>query len=217
MLILYTGTNPKKYQHLGTVIHLPMIEISKVDLSSVQIKKCIDKLSEYSMILLTSRFGVQYFFQFFQEKKYSLEELKNKDFITIGETTTEALKKYNIYPVLEADVETSQGLFTEIQNKLHVKEKNILFPRSALSNPYLKEHLIKAGAHVDELVVYQNTKPEKRPLPKENIETVIFTSPSTVKNFLADYKTIPLQWKILSKGSVTSKALKEAGYIGEIL
>jgi len=216
-VILYTGTNPQRYQHLGDIISFPMIQISKAVISSAEIQNLIDTLPEYSMILLTSQFGVQYFFDILKKHRYNLEKLKSKDFIVIGKTTAEALKKYHFDPILQASIETSQGLFEAIQQNLDVKNKNILFPRSALSNPFLKENLIKIGADVTEFVVYDNTKPSMRPLPKENIESIIFTSPSTVKNFLKDYNIIPDQWKIFSKGPVTSKALKEAGYTNEVL
>ncbi len=217
MPILYTGTNPQKYQYLGDIIHFPMINISKVNLSFEEIKRYIYIISQADIILLTSRFGVEYFFQFVQEQNYPLEDLQKKDFIVIGEITAKALKKMNIQPVLQATVETSQGLFAEIQETLDLKGKHILFPRSALSNPYLKEHLRDAGAYVEECVIYQNTKPEKKVLPTKEIKTIIFTSPSTVKNFLDDYNVIPAQWTILSKGPVTQRALTEAGYISEVL
>ncbi|VAX37379.1 hypothetical protein MNBD_UNCLBAC01-909 [hydrothermal vent metagenome] len=215
MAILYTGTNPKAYQSFGDMIHFPMIEITAAVLSNAQLKSLIDKLPEYSMILLTSRFGVKYFFQLLNQQHYSMENLKKKQFIIIGKTTEEALNIYGFSSTLTASIETSQGLFKEIQQQLDVKNKKILFPRSALSNPYLRENLIKAGAHVEEFIVYQNTKPSKRALP-DKIDTVMFTSPSTVKNFLHDYTNIPHAWRILSKGQVTKDYLKKEGYSSAI-
>jgi uroporphyrinogen-III synthase len=72
--------------------------------------------------------------------------------------------------------------------------------------------LIARGALVTEMTIYENTKPAKRDLPSVNIEGVIFTSPSTVRNFLADYGTIPPSWQIMAKGPVTLKTLQNAGY-----
>ena len=63
-----------------------------------------------------------------------------------------------------------------------------------------------------EWAIYENVKPPKRDLPAIPIDQVIFTSPSTVKNFLNDHDTIPAHWDILAKGPVTAQALKEAGY-----
>jgi uroporphyrinogen III methyltransferase/synthase len=100
---------------------------------------------------------------------------------------------------------------------LDVRGKKILFPRSSLPNPYLKGELTKQGAQVDPLTVYRNVKPQKRDLPKVPISKILFTSPSTVRNFVEDYGRIPDQWKILSKGPLTSRSLREAGYESEVL
>ena len=93
-----------------------------------------------------------------------------------------------------------------------LKGKRILFPRSSLPNPFLKEALIALGADVSEITIYENIKPPKRDLPSVNIDGVIFTSPSTVRNFLIDYGRIPKTWQIMAKGPVTLKTLQEAGY-----
>ncbi len=210
--VLYTGTNPEKFKGLGHIIHFPMIEISPVPFSAQQIHALIAAMPNYDMVLLTSRFAVKYFFALIERGNYPLSELATKTFVAIGKTTAAALARYGITPALTAEEETSEGLYKELTAKFPVKGKQVLFPRSSLSNPYLKEHLTKAGAVVEELTVYQNIKPPKRPIPRENIRQVLFTSPSTVRNFLEDYGRIPKEWGILSKGAVTSKCLKEAGY-----
>ena len=114
-------------------------------------------------------------------------------------------------------VEVVEGLLQQIVNTFDIKDKKILFPRSSLSNPALKEELTKLGAYVEQLTVYRNTKHPKRDLPVEGIEKILFTSPSTVRNFLQDYNEIPGQWKVLSKGPMTRQSLKEAGYESEVL
>ena len=137
--------------------------------------------------------------------------------ITIGMDTAESLNLYGIAPNVISSIETSEGLLARIQERYPVKGKNILFPRSDLPNPTLKRGLMRLGAQVSELTVYENRKPAKRELPKEGIGCVLFTSPSTVKNFLADYGTIPPSWQILSKGPHTQAALKDFGYESEII
>ena len=133
-------------------------------------------------------------------------------FAVIGRRTQKALQKYNIQPAVVSSEETAQGLFKAMQTQLELKAKHILFPRSNLPNPFLKEALIAQGAILTEVAIYENTKPVKRDLPPEAIDGVIFTSPSTVKNFLTDYGTIPSAWQILVKGPVTLKTLEESGY-----
>jgi len=72
--------------------------------------------------------------------------------------------------------------------------------------------LEQKGVRVKEWTIYTNIKPPKKFLPDVPLDGIIFTSPSTLKNFLQDYGTIPASWQILAKGPVTAKALEEAGY-----
>ncbi len=146
------------------------------------------------------------------KQNYALAGLREKTFVAIGRETAQALAGHGIHPALTAMTETSQGLFQEMSKRFELRGKKILFPRSSLPNPYLKEKLTQEGSRVDELTVYINTKPAKRPLPKEDIVRILFTSPSTVRNFLEDYGAIPQEWRILSRGPKTSEYLRQAGY-----
>ncbi|HQP10531.1 MAG TPA: uroporphyrinogen-III synthase, partial [Candidatus Omnitrophota bacterium] len=152
-----------------------------------------------------------------ERQDHDLTALKTKQLFAVGKSTADALKSKGWAPTIVAPVETSEGLLAAIKNKADVKGKRILFPRSSLPNPYLKDELEKMGAAVDQLIVYKNTKPARRDLPKGPIDKVLFTSPSTVRNFLEDYGRIPANWKIFSRGPVTARCLQEAGYESEVL
>ncbi len=215
--ILYTGTNPDKYQSLGSIVHHPMIEIKQAALTPEQRRSLLDNLYGYHMILLTSRCAVKYFFAILKESNVVTGILKNKDFVAIGQDTAQALQEHDFDSVLIPPVATSEGLLKVLKERYDLKGKKILFPRSSLPNPYLKEELMKFGSQVDELTVYENSKPSLRPLPPDGIRKILFSSPSTVKNFLEDYGTIPKGWEIFSKGPVTQKYLENNGYESEIL
>ena len=147
------------------------------------------------------------------EAKQSLKErFKDKIFAVIGQQTKRALQKFNIEALIVPQEETAQGLCQAITKHMNVEGRHILLPRSSVPNPFLKEALSTLGAIVTEITVYANTKPAQRHLPDLNITGVIFTSPSTVRNFLTDYGTIPEHWQIMARGPVTLKALQEAGY-----
>lgn len=213
--ILYTGTYPEKYFHLGRLIHFPMIAISAAKVPKA--RDFLEKIRESDIVLLTSRCGVKYFFEFLASRKFSFESLRAKDFVVIGQDTQEQLKRYGFYPRLVAGDETSQGLFKAMKSAFHLEGKKVIFPRSAIPNPYLCQQLTKAKARVTEVAVYENTRPVWRPLPTQKIDDVIFTSPSGVKNFLVDYGKIPDGWGIFSKGARTSLELRQAGYRDRIL
>lgn len=210
--ILYTGTNPAKFKALGDILPFPMIQISPAKLTKAEKKRLLTNLPRYDIILFTSRFAVKYFFEILKEGHYPLQRLREKTFAAIGRETAHALGEQRIRKILTASEETSQGLFKAMLKRVNLQGKRILFPRSSLPNPYLKERLTAQGSRVEELTIYRNTKPAKRPLPKEDIGQVLFTSPSTARNFLKDYGAIPRKWRILSRGPKTSEYLKKRGY-----
>jgi uroporphyrinogen III methyltransferase/synthase len=213
--ILFLGTNPEKYKALGKIIPHPMIEISSAKLDNALIEKTLRPLSKYQIILFTSRFAVKHFFELL-EKENIPRDFIGIDVAVIGEDTAWALAQYGFKAKVMAEDETSEGMLMALEDAYDLKGKKILFPRSSLENPYLRENLRKLGAEVLELAVYENIKPAKRPLPSETIDKVFFTSPSTVRNFLEDYGTIPPEWKILSKGPHTKQALEKAGYKDQV-
>jgi uroporphyrinogen III methyltransferase/synthase len=213
--LLHCGTHPDMYRHLGTILHWPMIEIKPAALNAKEQKHLIKSFKSADIIVLTSRYAAEYFLK---EIASSLKNAPRNDttgkkiFAVIGRHTQEALQEHNIQAAVVSREETAQGLFKAITQFTKLRGKRILFPRSSLPNPYLKKALRSKGAIVEETAIYTNTKPTRRNLPSADIEGVIFTSPSTVRNFLTDYGTIPASWQILAKGPVTLKTLKDEGY-----
>jgi hydroxymethylbilane synthase len=212
--LLHCGTHPDMYRHFGKILPWPMIDIKPVSLNESQQKDFLKSFESADIIVFTSSYAVEYSFRAIaSEAKQSLkEQLKNKIFAVIGFSTQEALQKYNIQAAVVPQEATAQGLLKAITQHMNVQGKRILFPRSSLPNPYLKDALSVYGAIVEEITIYTNTKPAKRDLPSTGIDGVIFTSPSTVRNFLTDYGIIPPSWQIMAKGPVTLKTLQEAGY-----
>lgn len=204
---LHCGTHPGLYEHMGTILHWPMIEIKPVSMNETQQKKILQAFESAQIIVFTSWYAVEHFFQVIARN-----EVTKQIFAVIGRRTEKALQTYNIQPAIVSQEETAQGLLKAMTKNLDLRGKNILFPRSSLPNPFLKEALIAQGAMVTEITIYENTKPPKRDLPSVNIDGVIFTSPSTVQNFLTDYGIIPAPWQIMAKGPVTLKTLQDAGY-----
>jgi uroporphyrinogen III methyltransferase / synthase len=212
---LHCGTHPELYGDLGEILHWPMIDIKPVSLSKSQQKDLLQAFGAADIVVLTSWYAAEYFLK---EIASSLKSASRKDtagvkaFAVIGRRTQKALQEHNIQPAVVSQEETAEGLLKTMLQHMELKGKNILFPRSSLPNPFLKDALTAYGAAVNEITIYENTKPAKRDLPSVNIEGVIFSSPSTVRNFLTDDGTIPAQWKILAKGPVTLRTLQESGY-----
>ncbi|MDE2027724.1 MAG: uroporphyrinogen-III C-methyltransferase [Candidatus Omnitrophica bacterium] len=208
---LHCGTHPEIYRHLGRIIHWPMIEIQAVSLNKPQQEDLRKAFDAADMVICTSWYAAQNFVDTFRSIDPKTD-WSAKIFAAIGQKTRKALQDHGIEPALVSQEETAEGLFKAIKQEAALKGKRILFPRSNLPNPFLKEALEKEGALVTEVAIYRNVKPARRDLPSELIDGIIFTSPSTVKNFLIDYGTIPVSWQILAKGPVTLKTLQEEGY-----
>jgi len=207
---LHCGTNPELYHGLGRVIPWPMIAIESVTLDAGQLKKLNEDLDRADMVILTSPNAAEHFMKITRPRQ-------DKVFAVIGRHTRQALEEFGITAQITSHEETAQGLFKTLSALMPLKGKRIVLPRSSLPNPFLKDALEKQGAHVMEWTAYSNVKPPKRELPREKIDGVIFTSPSTVKNFLEDYKAIPPEWEVLAKGPVTKMALEKSGYHSKII
>ncbi len=210
-ILLHCGTNPEKYTHYGHIISWPMIQLEPIAFTNEEKQNLIKDFDNSDFIILTSPNAVEYFMKKILELK-TVNIILQKIFAVIGESTAQVLKEFGINPQIVSSEETAEGLFSILTRIMNLKGKTILLPRSSLPNPFLKEALEKKGATVKEWTIYKNTKPPKRSLPSTPIDGIIFTSPSTLRNFLEDYGKIPASWKILAKGPVTAKALEEAGY-----
>ncbi len=208
---LHCGTHPGLYQHLGNIISWPMIDIKPAMMDKAQQKDLLQAFEAADIIALTSWYAGEYFFKAIAASSHN-DMARRKIFAVIGRQTQKALEGYSIQPAIVSQDETGEGLFKAMVQQLDLKGKRILLPRSSLPNPFLKEALTGVGAIVRAVTIYENIKPPKRDLPSVPIDGVIFSSPSTVKNFLLDYGKIPGSWRILAKGPVTLKTLQEAGY-----
>jgi len=214
---LHCGTHPSLYQHLGNIVSWPMININPAILSEDQQKDLLKAFESADIIVFTSWYAGEYFFKAIALASHHLdvscnEMAQKKSFAVIGRQTQKALEGYCVQTAIISKDETAEGLFRCMSQQIDLKGKRILLPRSSLPNPFLKDALIASGALVTTITIYENTKPSKRDLPSVNIDGIIFTSPSTVHNFLIDYGRIPKTWAIMAKGPVTLKTLQEAGY-----
>lgn len=215
--ILYLGTHPEKYKSLGHIVPHPMIEIQPAVVSPKESEEIRHQLDKYDFLLFTSPYGVKHFFRILDEAGVPDERLLRIQVLVIGEETAWTFQHHLRRPDLISEEENSEGFLKAILNTYAVSGKRFLFPRSSLPNPLLKEALTQQGAWVKEIVVYQNRKPVKRELPAVKIDAVLFTSPSGVKNFIEHYGSIPSAWQILARGPRTQLALKEAGYLSEVV
>jgi len=173
---LVTGTNPEKYKERGEVVHHPLIELVPIPFEEPE-------LSGYDWIIFTSRFAVKFFFN--KDKKRELPKV-----VAIGETTASTLEEIGVSVDFMPEEASSTGILALMKTK-NLEGTKILVPCSNLAEAYLPSELQKLGAQVKKLVVYQNIKPKAGKVDLNGFDEIVFTSPSTVRNFISEYGAVP--------------------------
>ena len=214
--ILFTGTDPQRFKNLGEILHQPMIKIVSLD-DYTEVEKEIKRIDKYHWIIFTSRYGVKYFFDILAKSKELRAKSKELKICAIGRATANELKGYGAKASCIPQKESSQGI-VETLKKFNLKGKNILIPRSNLSSDCLPCSLRKMGAYVKAIPVYRNILPLKfKKVNINEVDEIIFTSPSTIENFIRKYKDIPEGIRIKCIGDVTLSKLRSYGFSGEVI
>jgi uroporphyrinogen III methyltransferase/synthase len=177
------------------VIHLPMIEIREPE-SWQALDESINQLHLYDWLLFTSANGVKFFFQRFRQLCGTpLSPLANLQVCAIGKATAQAVEAAGAKVDLIAEDSKAEGLLQSLVAHFGAAEAickfRFLLPRARLAREVLPEELRKLGAQVDAVEAYQNVLPATDSenliglLRAGSIDVITFTSPSTVKNFVA--------------------------------
>lgn len=210
--ILVTGSSAKPYEHLGKVIHTPLIQIRQVE-PNEQLQQIASKAHQYHWLVFTSRWAVVHFLSLLNKIKKDIRAFANAQIIAIGKNTASVLTKYHLHADWIATDESSSGIIDLFMNHSLVG-KNVLIPCSNLSPSTMPNLLKKMGYQVDSLVVYENVIPENiQPVDLTEIDIITFGSPSGVKNFKKIYQSIPTHIQVIAKGDVTRNALYEQGLL----
>ncbi len=213
--VLVTGTRSKPFESMGKILHVPMIEI-KPPRGFKALDAEILGIDAYDAVLFTSRHAVHYFLDRLKLKLKTIEALRSKLIVAIGKTTAEALESFGLSPEYVPEDETAEGM-AELLREFPVEGKRFLIPRSDLARDVLVDALRKRGAHVDPVTVYRNICPPIKKQDLERIDEIVFTSPSTVKNFMKVHGDIPERIKVWAIGPVTQAELATFKIRSEIL
>jgi len=201
---LFTGTNPRDFNGEGMVIHTPVIEIEPVQESS-EIEVALQHLEQFDRIIFTSRYAVEHFFEHLFKQGKDARDLSALKLTSIGRVTSAALRKHGLLVDPASENESSEGIL-EALSLQGVNSDSILIPRSDKGLPILPDGLEKLGNKVTRLVVYRVHEPEA--IVRHNLDDfygVVFTSPSTVTNFLKMYGGIPSRLKVVFNGGHANK------------
>ena len=199
----------EKLRDLGAEV----TEINSIKIKGTEdnLKDYIDKIENYDHIILTSVNGVNKFFDYLIKEKYDLRKIKAK-FSVVGKATRNALEARGIMSFVMAREFVGEGLFKALEPNLK-KGESVLIPCSSSSRAYLKDEIENLGLTVDRVHTYDTVCGElKNPKAFEEVDIILYTSPSTVNNMIDMIGIDKIKEKVnIAIGPQTYKALDNRG------
>jgi uroporphyrinogen-III synthase len=200
----------------GISIEIPLIAFRPIELTE-QLQHAMNEIDTYDWIVFTSNVTVETFFSFYKkEEKKSFPRIA-----VIGKKTEEVLqeKGFNAEFVPSAYV---TEVFTEEFLPIVPSGSKVLIPKGNLAREYISTSLSNHGVLVDEIVIYETYMPDDsreklaKMLEENEIDILMFTSPSTVNHFMSVVKEYQLESHIercviSCIGPITEKKLRAFG------
>ena len=253
---LYTGTLPAIEKRKADYTYTPLIEISYHPSYFTKILednyckqydgKCFTKYCEWDesqalYYIFTSQYGVEATLDYYD---LILKEQEEHVFISIGDTTTEALHKAGVKDVIQVEQDNRYGVIEwfkkekerldaarpqyehsyELFEKMDLdnydheladfvyryENRLVFYPHSSLSPEDIPLALQELGFNVLSAVVYNNELPKNpRRVNLNHFKRIVFTSPSTIDNFIKLYGKLPENTEFITRGPITQAHLEE--------
>lgn len=253
---LYTGTLPAIEKRKADYTYTPLIEISYHPSYFTKILEdnycehydgksfteyCEWDESQALYYIFTSQYGVHATLDY---DDLILDEQEEHVFISIGDTTTEALHKAGVKDVIQVKQDNRYGVIEwfkkekerldaakpQYEQSLELFEKMdydnydpeledsvtryenrlVFYPHSSLSPEDIPLALQELGFNVISAVVYNNDLPKNpRRVNLNHFKRIVFTSPSTIDNFIKLYGKLPENTEFITRGPITQAHLEE--------
>lgn len=253
---LYTGTLPAIEKRKADYTYTPLIEISYHPSYFTKILEdnycehydgksfteyCEWDESQALYYIFTSQYGVQATLDYYD---LILKEQEEHVFISIGDTTTEALHKAGVKDVIQVEQDNRYGVIEwfkkekerldaarpqyehsfELFEKMDLdnydheladfvyryENRLVFYPHSSLSPEDIPLALQELGFNVLSAVVYNNElQKNPRRVNLNHFKRIVFTSPSTIDNFIKLYGKLPENTEFITRGPITQAHLEE--------
>ncbi len=205
------------------VIQFPTIRISSLN-DYQELDMVLEKLADYDWIIFSSPNGVDHFWKRMDVAEKDARFLSKLKVGAIGPKTAANLRQMGIIADFLPDEYSSEGII-EGMKKLGIKGKKILLPRADIAPSFLPRGLRKLGAKVWEVAAYRTElSPGKESsiirdsFEKGKIDVIIFTSSSTVNNFVKLAGDIDLTGtKVACIGPLTANEVEKSGMKPDIV
>jgi len=173
------------------VVLFPTIEIVSPPDESI-VEQAIEQLDIYEWIIFTSTNAVEHFFDYLARlNPEALFQLVTQQSLpktaVVGPATGEALESYGVHPTLMAESFQAEGLVESFAALQGGAGRKVLIPRALEARDVLERELPQLSYEVTVAPVYQTVQAD---VPAEGItalagaDGIVFTSPSTVRNFI---------------------------------
>ena len=208
--VLYLGLEPPPTLN---ALHYPIIKIVPRPFETKEIQITLRDIPKYTHLIFTSKSTVPIFFEYMFLCGFTLEHLHGKSFIAVGQATANVMKKHGIQATIIPSEETAEGIIRELRG-LPLSQAHFFWPHSTLSRPVLTDFFEKHSICYTECLLY-DTQPQvpSVPIPDFNqIEEIIFTSPSTINAFMEIFGELPQGKKLTAIGPITKHHLSKASF-----
>jgi uroporphyrinogen-III synthase len=239
------GALSSELRKLGaTVLEIPFIEIRKPQ-SFKPLDSAIKNLAQYDWLILTSANGVEAMWE--RRDKLNLEFPAVREaheaspfagltaasaawglrIAAIGPATKKAIEKRGVKVDVVPEEYVAESVVRSLRRR--VKGKRVLLVRAKVARDVIPRELRQAGANVDVVEAYETVVPESSRTrlraalknPRRRPHIVMFTSSSTVKNFVEllgphGKRTSVNGILTASIGPVTSSTLRALGFSVDI-
>lgn len=200
----------------GISIEIPLIAFRPIELTE-QLQRAMTEIDTYDWIVFTSNVTVETFFSIYKKEEY-------KSFpriAVIGKKTEEVLQEKGLKAEFVPSAYVTE-VFTDEFLSMVPSGSKVLIPKGNLAREYISASLSNHGVLVDEIVIYETYMPEDsreklaKMLAEDEIDILMFTSPSTVNHFMSVVKEYQLERHIdrcviSCIGPVTEKKLRAFG------
>lgn len=203
---LVTGTSLSEYSKDENIVHTPLITIEKnKDESLSEMLK--SSISSSQWIVFSSRYGVRYFFEMLKEMQLDIRCLSNIKIASVGKVTSSKLVEYHIYPNLESDTESAEGIIRYFK-ETRITNNKILLPRSDKGLKFLSDQLEGLGNEIIDIPLYFNSiNTDALKTDLKQFQKIIFSSPSGVDAFKKIYGELPEGIQLIAKGKTTENKI----------
>ncbi len=213
------GTSEKLRSRLAAlgagVITQPAIRITDPP-DWAPVDDALNRLERYDWLVFSSGNGVDYLFRRLFDRGGDVRRLGRVKLAAVGSGTAEQLARYH----LQADLVPEQFRAESLAQALagEAEGRRFLLARASRGRQVLADELQRAGAHVDQIVVYGSVDVEApdpdvaTALSSGEIHWVTVTSSATARSLVRLYGDALRQARLASISPLTSAALRKVGY-----